>query len=294
MRVGWLREVLEQDIRMLARLGVVVLGLWASVGAAAGGELIISGEPTQGGLVHGRVSQGAQVWYEGRKLRVSKRGEFVIGFGRNEPSVTKLNIRYPGGNREQRQLNVAQREYDIQRIDGLPPRKVEPAAEDLVRIRQEAALIKAARRRDSAHTDFLGGFTWPVVGQISGVYGSQRVLNGKPRRPHYGIDVAARAGTPVQASASGVVSLVHRDMYFTGGTIIIDHGHGLSSVFSHLSEVHVQERQRVARGETIAKVGATGRATGPHLHWGINWFERRLDPQLMAGPMPTVAKQKSR
>ncbi len=286
--------MLEHDFQMRARLAVVVVGLWASLDAAVGGESIISGEPMQGGLVHGRVSPGAQVWYEGRKLRVSQRGQFVIGFGRNEAPITKLDIRYPGGSREQRQLNVAQREYDIQRIDGLPPRKVEPTAKDLVRIRQEAALIKTARRRDSADTDFLLGFTWPVVGQISGVYGSQRVLNGKPRRPHYGVDVAARAGTPVRAPASGVVSLVHRDMYFTGGTIIIDHGHGLSSVFSHLSEVHVRERQRVARAETIAKVGATGRATGPHLHWGVNWFERRLDPQLMAGPMPTAAKQNSR
>jgi murein DD-endopeptidase MepM/ murein hydrolase activator NlpD len=271
----------------------VALGLWVSVGAAASGEVIISGEPTQGGLVQGRISPGAQVWYEGRKIRVSERGEFVIGFGRNEPSITKLSIRYPGGRREQRQLKVVQREYDIQRIDGLPPHKVEPSAKDLERIRQEAALIKTARRRDSAYTDFLSGFKWPIAGRISGVYGSQRVLNGKPRRPHYGVDVAARAGTPVRAPASGVVSLVHRDMYFTGGTIIIDHGHGLSSVFSHLSEVHVQEHQRIARGETIAKVGATGRATGPHLHWGINWFERRLDPQLMAGPMPTTARQNS-
>ncbi len=287
-------KVLEQQCRKFIGLVLVLPGLWASVGAAALGELVISGEPTQGGLVHGHVSPGAQVWYEGRKLRVAKRGEFVIGFGRNEPSTTKLTIRYPDGQREQRQLNVAQREYNIQRIDGLPPRKVEPTAKDLVRIRQETALIKAARRQDSGQTDFLRGFTWPVVGKISGVYGSQRVLNGKPRRPHYGVDVAARAGTLVQAPAAGVVSLVHRDMYFTGGTIIIDHGHGLSSVFSHLSEVHVLERQRVARGETIAKVGATGRATGPHLHWGINWFERRLDPQLIAGPMPTAATQNSR
>ncbi len=294
MQVGWSRKVLEHDFRMCARLAVVVLGLWALVGDAVGGELIISGEATQGGLVHGRISPGAQVWYEGRQLRVSQRGEFVIGFGRNESPLTKLDIRYPGGAREQRQLNVAQREYDMQRIDGLPPRKVEPTAKDLVRIRQEAVLIKTARRRDSAHTDFLLGFTWPVVGQISGVYGSQRVLNGKPKRPHYGVDVAARAGTPVAAPASGVVSLVHRDMHFTGGTIIIDHGHGLSSVFSHLSEVHVQERQRVVRGEIIAKVGATGRATGPHLHWGMNWFERRLDPQLLAGPMPMAAKQNNR
>ncbi len=268
--------------------------MWALVGAASSGKLIVSGEPTQGGLIHGRVSPGAQIWYEGRNLRVSKRGEFVIGFGRNEPPITKLRIRYADGQREQRNVHVAQREYDVQRIDGLPPRKVEPTAKDLVRIRREAALIKTARRRDSVYTDFLGGFAWPVAGRISGVYGSQRVLNGKPRRPHYGVDVAARAGTPVRAPASGVVSLVHRDMYFTGGTIIIDHGHGLSSLFSHLSAVHVQEGRRVARGDTIAKVGATGRATGPHLHWGMNWFERRLDPKLMAGPMPTAAIQNNR
>lgn len=287
-----LREVPERTVLMWIRRALVAASLWAAAGYAAGGGLIIAGEPMQGALVHGRVSPGAEVWYEGRKLRVTDRGEFVIGFGRDEPRLTELKVRYRGGQRELRQLKVSQREYSIQRIDGLPPRKVEPTAADLTRIGKEAALIKTARGRDSAHTDYLNGFTWPVAGRLTGVYGSQRVLNGKPRRPHYGVDVAAPEGTAVRAPASGVVSLVHRDMYFTGGTIIIDHGHGLSSVFSHLSKIHVEERQRVARGEVVAKVGATGRATGPHLHWGVNWFERRLDPQLVAGPMPSAASKK--
>ncbi len=273
---------------------LAALALWFCLGYASHASLTIEGELRQGGLVYGRVTPGAQLRYEGKEIRVSDRGEFVIGFGRNEPSTTGLRIRYADGRKERRQFKVIQREYAIQRIDGLPPRKVEPNAKDLKRIREEAKLIRAARGRDSAYTYFVGGFAWPVVGRISGVYGSQRVLNGKPRRPHYGVDIAAPAGTPVRAPSAGIVSLVHPDMYFTGGTIIVDHGHGLSSVFSHLSEVLVREGQTVTRGDMIAKVGATGRATGPHLHWGVNWFERRLDPQLMAGPMPPAAKQNSR
>lgn len=127
---------------------------------------------------------------------------------------------------------------------------------------------------------------WPAKGRISGVYGSQRILNGEPRRPHLGIDIAAPKGTPVQASAAGVVTLAEKDLYFTGGTIIVEHGHGLSSVYSHLSRIDVRKGQSVSRGQTIGAIGSTGRSTGPHLDWRINWYQERLDPMLLAGPMP--------
>jgi len=236
------------------------------------------------------VLPGSKVMFEGRSIRVSDQGGFVIGFGRDEPSRTGLKVRYPNGKTEQRQLTVGQRQFKIQRIDGLPPSQVTPKAEDLKRINKEAALIRNKRRIDGANTDFLTGFTWPVDGQISGVYGSQRVLNGTPKRPHYGVDIAASTGTPVRAPAPGMVSLVYPDMYFTGGTVMVDHGHGLSSIFIHLSKTHVTEGQRVERGDIIAEVGATGRATGPHLHWGMNWFDRRLDPQLIVGSMSAAGK----
>jgi murein DD-endopeptidase MepM/ murein hydrolase activator NlpD len=132
-------------------------------------------------------------------------------------------------------------------------------------------------------------FIWPVTGRISGVYGSQRILNGKPKRPHYGVDIAAPTGTPVKAPADGVVSLVHNDMFYSGGTLIVDHGHGLSTTYMHLHKILVKKGQRVKQGDVIAQVGATGRVTGPHLHWGMNWFDTRLDPSLLVPPMPKPA-----
>ena len=153
-----------------------------------------------------------------------------------------------------------------------------------------AELVKATRKLDDPRTDFLDGFIWPSQGPISGVYGSQRILNGKPRRPHFGVDVAGPVGTPVVAPAGGVVTLAHPDMYFSGGTLVIDHGHGLSSAFLHLSRILVKEGQRVEQGEPIAEIGATGRVTGAHLDWRMNWFEQRIDPQLLAGPMPAPAE----
>ena len=174
----------------------------------------------------------------------------------------------------------------MQRIDGLPEKMVTPPKEVLQRIRAENARIAAVRARDRAAADFATGFAWPVTGAITGVYGSQRVLNGKPRQPHYGIDIAAPAGTPVRAPADGVVTLAETGMYFTGGTVILDHGHGLTSAFLHLSKLEAGEGEAVERGEVIARVGATGRVTGAHLDWRVNWFDARLDPKLLAGEMP--------
>ena len=194
---------------------------------------------------------------------------------------------FPDGRRERRVLRVEPRAYDIQRIDGLPPRKVTPRSkEDLARIEADVRMVRQARAIDDPRTDFLGGFRWPTTGRISGVYGSQRILNGEPRRPHFGIDIAAPTGTKVVAPADGVVTLVHPDMFFSGGTMIVDHGHGLSSAFLHLSRILVKQGERVVLGQPIAEVGSTGRSTGPHLDWRINLFDRRLDPSLLVGPMP--------
>ena len=159
------------------------------------------------------------------------------------------------------------------------------------RISAEGVLINAARARDTDHAFFRGGFVWPVTGRISGVYGSQRFLNGKPRRPHLGVDIAAPTGTPIVATADGIVRIAHSDMFFTGKTVAIDHGHGLMSIYAHMSQVAVKNGQKVAKGAPIGKVGATGRVTGPHLHWGVSLFRTRLDPALLVGPM-TAAKRK--
>lgn len=254
--------------------------LWAA--AAPGGLLALSGSIEQGGMLVGRVPAGSQVSLDGTSLRVSAEGVFVAGFDRDAAPEATLAVAYPDGGVEHRTLAVGQRDYRIQRIDGLPPSQVTPDSEALERIRREQALIDRARRINAARTDFASDFIRPVDdARVSGVFGSQRILNGEPRRPHYGVDYAAPAGTPVKAPAPGTVTLVHEDMYFSGGTIILDHGHGISSVLIHLSRVDVDDGQRVERGDVIGAVGATGRATGPHLHWGVNWFDKRLDPQLL-------------
>ena len=265
----------------------LVVALWpAATDGSAKPGIQFDGPRIQGGLVRGRVAPGSKVEFEGEPVRVSGEGWFLIGFGRDAPAKAVLSVVFPDGKRERYGLAVKPRKYRIQRIDGLPPSKVTPSKEDLVRIRKEVALVKRARTVDDPRTDFLGGFQWPVKGRISGVYGSQRILNGEPRRPHYGIDIAAPKGTRVVAPAAGVVTLVHRDMYFSGGTMIVDHGHGLSSAFLHLSRILVKEGQRVKQGQPIAEVGSTGRSTGPHLDWRINLFGRRLDAALLVGPMP--------
>ena len=256
-------------------------------GVSAGSGLRLEGPRVQGGLLRGWAPPGSRVEYEGNPVRVSEDGWFLVGFGRDAPPRAELVVRFRDGRRERQIIEVQPREYEIERIDGLPPGKVTPRSEeDLARIGADVRMVKRARATDDARTDFLSDFRWPVEGRISGVYGAQRILNGEARRPHYGIDIAVPTGTPVASPADGVVTLAHPDMFFSGGTLIVDHGHGLSSAFLHLSRILVEEGERVRRGQSIAEVGASGRVTGPHLDWRINLFERRLDPALLVGPMP--------
>ncbi|MES1945201.1 peptidase M23 [Salinisphaera sp. PC39] len=267
-------------LRIVSAIAVLAI----AAAAAAGERVEFSGENTQGGLMVGHAPAGAEVTVDGRAVSVSPDGLFAFGIGRDAEGPVTVAVA-AGGEVTRHRLEVRQREYDVQRIDGLPPSKVSPSAEDLARIRDEQALINRARGRDLARSGFAQEWLWPVTGIITGVYGSQRVLNGKPRRPHYGVDVAADKGTPVRAPAAGIVALAHPDMYFSGHTVILDHGHGVTSTLIHMSEMHVEAGDEVARGEVIGAVGATGRATGPHLHWGVNWFDTRLDPALLVPPM---------
>jgi murein DD-endopeptidase MepM/ murein hydrolase activator NlpD len=267
-----------------SRILISLVGVLTAIGVQAG-TLKLDREPLQGVLIIGRTVPGTTVTIDGSAVRVSDDGVFLLGFGRDAPSKARLSAKFPDGSRSHRDLRVAQRSYNVQRVDGLPPRKVSPSEQDMVRIRQDIALAKKARARNDPREDFLAGFQWPVKGRISGVYGSQRVLNGEPRRPHFGVDVAAPVGAIVRAPADGVVTLAHGDMFFSGGTLIVDHGHGLSSSFLHLSAILVKEGDRIQQGEPIAKVGATGRVSGPHLDWRMNLLGNRLDPQLLVGPM---------
>jgi murein DD-endopeptidase MepM/ murein hydrolase activator NlpD len=253
----------------------------------------LSGQAVQGGMMVGSTSPGSQVFQDGQAVRVSAQGDFLLGFTRDAPAESVLTIKLPSGKIIKRSLKVAAREYQIQRIDGLPKAKVTPRKpEDLARIRRDIAEAKKARARDDDRQDFLAGFEWPVQGPISGVYGSQRILNGKPRRPHYGVDIAVPVGTPVRSPAPGIVTLAVPDMFFSGGTLIIDHGHRLSSSFLHLSKLHVDVGDRVEQGDLVAEVGATGRVTGAHLDWRMNLRDRRIDPQLLVPAMPEAVSRK--
>ncbi len=249
-------------------------------------NLTLDGPVEQGALVHGKTEPGAAVMLDGRPVRVAPDGGFIIGFGRDAPAHAALDLTLPDGSREHRDLAIAPRHYEVQRIDGLPERQVTPDPAQLERIKREAALIKQARAADSDMSYFERPLRWPVLGPISGVYGSQRILNGEPRQPHSGVDIAAPAGSPVAAAAGGTVMLAEPDLFFTGKTVIIDHGYGLSTIYQHLSRIDVTVGQHVEAGDVIGAVGATGRVTGPHLHWGLSWYDTRLDPALAAGAMP--------
>jgi len=269
-------------------LFTLMLAFASSVTAVS---LKLEGEAVQGGLIVGTTLPDSKVMHDGEAVRVSRSGVFVIGFNRDNPPQSKLQVTLPDGSTVTRDLKVRQRSYDVQRIDGLPPSKVTPKSEEvLARIKRETIMVKEARKLDDDRLDFLAGFDWPLSGPITGVYGSQRVLNGIPKRPHYGVDVAAPVGTPVVAPADGIITVAHPDMYYSGGTLLIDHGHGVSSAFLHLNKVLVSVGQSVKRGEVVAEVGSKGRSSGPHLDWRINLFDKRLDPQIFAKPMKSDAK----
>jgi murein DD-endopeptidase MepM/ murein hydrolase activator NlpD len=261
---------------------LLVLGLTATASAA----LHVEGEVSQSGLLRGHIDAGEQVFLGERPLRTTPEGDFICGFGRDAAPRQVLTLVDSAGKKHRYEITLKQRHYDIQKINGISHRMMNPSPEDLVRIGQEAKLVATARKADSTRRDFQESFIWPVTGRISGIYGSQRIFNGEPRRPHFGIDIAVPKGTPVRAPAGGVVTLAHPGMFFSGKTLIVDHGYGLSSSFLHLSKILVKVGDTVVQGQPIAEVGATGRVTGPHLDWRINWFEQRLDPALFVPPMP--------
>ncbi len=248
----------------------------------------LHGSLTQGGLVWGKVPPGSRVSLNGVALDVLEDGTTIAGFGRDAPATAELLVEGIGPC--QQTLHIARREYNIQRVTGVPQQTVTPPPEQLERIRREQALVDAAKARRLPRPDLLqdalAGFQWPALGPISGVYGSQRYYNGAAGNPHYGVDMAVPTGTPVHAPAAGLVTLAEPDLFFSGGTVILDHGFRLSSSFLHMSKVLVAVGQEVKAGDVIGEVGATGRASGAHLDWRMNWRDQRIDPQLLAPPMP--------
>jgi murein DD-endopeptidase MepM/ murein hydrolase activator NlpD len=236
----------------------------------------------QGQLIIGQTEAGARISVDQRNLRVDAQGRFVFGLARDQRRVS-LCVRLADDDGARcAGLAVAARDYAIERVSGLPPATVTPDPAERARIARENALISEARERDEPRSDFLLPWVRPAHGRISGVYGSQRILNGEPRSPHLGLDIAAPAGTQIRAPAPGVVTLVHAGMLLSGQTVIVDHGHGVNSVYIHMSRTDVQQGQVLKTGDPIGAIGMTGRASGPHLHWGLNWFEVKLDPALVA------------
>ncbi len=240
----------------------------------------------QGGLVIARTTPDAQVSIDGKPLRVADDGHYLFAASRDAVTPIALEIRHSDGRIERGEVAIEARDWKIERVDGLPQQTVTPDPERQARITREQGKVRLARELDDPRNDFSQGFIWPAQGRISGVFGSQRILNNTPRSPHMGLDIAAPTGTPVLAPAGAVITLAEDDFFLTGGTLIMDHGHGLSSAFIHLSRIDVAPGERVEQGQVVGAIGATGRATGPHLHWGMNWFNERLDPQLLLPEQP--------
>jgi murein DD-endopeptidase MepM/ murein hydrolase activator NlpD len=244
-------------------------------------RIVFPSSASQGALVIGKVPPASRVEYAGRQLRVSGYGSVVFGIGRDEAGPLQLQVTNADGSVERPSIAVTPREWPTERINGVPPKTVNPPPEIAARIRREQAQVTAARDRDDPRPDFAQPFAWPVQGRISGRFGNARVYNGQPGSGHSGMDIAVPTGTPVKAPAAGVITFAAPDLYLTGGTILLDHGFGVSSNFLHLSRIDVKVGERVQQGQVIGAVGATGRATGPHLHWGMNWFDVRIDPLLV-------------
>jgi murein DD-endopeptidase MepM/ murein hydrolase activator NlpD len=274
---------------------ILCLGLAAA--ARAEMPLELDGTLTQGALVIGRTAPGATVTLDGKPVAVDATGAFALGFTHDAKRDWTLIVASAAGEKLTRPLAVAPRQYKIQRLEGIDQKYVEPPPEVMKRLEQEYFMVRKARETMSAQPFWRTGFIWPAMGRISGVYGSQRIINGKPLRPHFGVDVAAAPGTPVRAAAAGTVSLAHGDLYFSGKTVIVDHGLGVSTLYIHMQDLRVATGDRVAQGQVIGTIGTTGRSTGPHLHWGLNLGQDYLDPATIVGPMPGAnpkASQRSR
>lgn len=258
-------------------LAVALCFFACSIGAQEAPPLQLKGRFEQGALIFGSTAPGVTVAVDGRVLRTAEDGRFVFGIDRDAAPEVTLVLTTPDGAPNTLRYPVAKRQYNIQRLNGLPPKQVNPDPEMDARIAAETASNRAARARDTELDAVFQSFIWPARGAITGVFGSQRILNGEPKQPHYGVDVAGPVGASVVAPADGIVSLANPDMFFSGGTLYLDHGHGVSSAFLHLSKILVKPGQRVKQGEKIALIGNTGRVTGAHLDWRVNWFESRVD-----------------
>lgn len=275
--------------RAFLATGTAALALPSYVRAAET-RLSFSAGLEQGALVVGNAPAGTRVSVDGRKILVSPEGAFAFGFAFDRTTPAAVFARYADGTSETRMMMPAARTYEEQRIAGLPQEEVTPPPEILARIRRENAMIGEARMHDTPHDWFADGLIWPAPGILSSVYGSRRILNGVPMSPHLGVDIAAPEGTPIHAPAGAAVAMAEPDFYLDGGFTLLDHGHGISTAYVHQCKLYVKKDDVVKRGDVIGLIGQTGRATGPNLHWGLNWFRLKLDPSLSTPtPLPPKA-----
>ena len=248
---------------------------------ASQAEIKLSGEISQGGLVIGQAPLNSTVKLNDKVLPLTANGDFVFGFSRDDKTSYQLSVVTANGKQEIKNITPKKRDYNEQRIEGIKKSIMQPNPKAVARAAQDRKQVKAARTVFSESNAFAQGFIAPIDGVITGVYGSRRIYNGVPKYPHYGLDYAGKTGDPVKAPADGKVLLFVPDMFYSGGTMIIDHGHGVSSTFLHLSKSYVKAGAMVKQGDVIAAVGSSGRATGPHLDWRINWFDTKIDPALV-------------
>ncbi len=262
------------------------LAISTSLQAASQLDIHLSGEIKQGGLMVGKTKPSHTVTLNGNEIAVSADGDYAFGFSRDDKASYQLVITADNGDRVEKTLVPQERDYKLQRIEGIKKSIMQPNPEAVARSKKDSKQVKAARKISSDLTSFANGFIPPIKGTITGVYGSQRIYNGVPKRPHFGLDYAGKIGDPVKAPASGKVLLWVPDMFYSGGTMIIDHGQGVSSTFLHLSQSYVKQGDSVKQGQVVAAVGNSGRTTGPHLDWRINWFGVKIDPALVLKLQP--------
>lgn len=249
-------------------------------------QTTLEGRVEQGGLLIGTAPPGASVTFGERRVPVTDGGRFLLGIDRDAPAEGALTIVGRDGAREVKRFAIAPRAWRIERVDGVPQKLVTPDPETLKQILAENKLMQAARQKLETVPYFESGLIRPAEGRISGVFGSQRILNGTPGSFHAGLDIAGPTGTPVRAAADGIVALRHEMMVMTGNTVVLNHGYGLQTVYIHMSKLHVADGQRVKQGDVIGEIGMTGRASGPHLHFGVTWFDTRLDPETVLAILP--------
>ncbi|MDP0561365.1 MAG: M23 family metallopeptidase [Candidatus Endonucleobacter sp. (ex Gigantidas childressi)] len=260
--------------------------LCATLSFTSQAEIHLTGEFAQGGLIVGKTQANSTVILNNKKLPVSSRGDYVFAFSRDDNKRYTLTVTSPSGKLEQKTFTPKKRNYKISRLTGISKKIMNPNKKAQARAAQDRAAMKKVRKISSKLTDFSQGFIAPRNSRITGVYGSQRFYNGVAKNPHYGVDYAGPIGAPVKAPASGEIILWVPDMFYSGGTLVIDHGHGITSNFLHLSASLVKVGDYVKQGQNIAKVGNSGRVTGPHLDWRMNWHKVRFDPKLAMKTLP--------